>query len=347
VALGKMTLVSHLMVVVLLFCGCASTLQQPTEGSDPRVQQLLKRQDSSPTGVIRLTPAQFDEFLTGKKRPYHFVFSLTADHLLDRPQLQLRELRKNFGYLAKTARRKFANTPTAGKVFFGEMEFTEAQDVFRRLGVDKMPYIFRISTTTNVPAGGNIKLKRDDVLQIEQLGHYPITTDDLSDFVKEKTGVDVGKVEKPSPMQNPLFPLFAISILGFGAWVGYKLYYAPFMQHKVLYVLGALLVFWFSVSGGMFNIIRNMPMVTVDPNTKQPVYFMHQGQLGMEGFAMGSLYTGFGLCFAVIVYLGPCLKNPTQQRYLCYTAMAVALWCIGKLVGIYRWKTGYHWRTYF
>ena len=81
-----------------------------------QVQQLLKRQDSSPTGVIRLTPGQFDEFLTGKKRPYHFVFSLTADHLLDRPQLQLRELRKDFGYLAKTARRKFANTPTAGKV---------------------------------------------------------------------------------------------------------------------------------------------------------------------------------------------------------------------------------------
>ena len=50
--------------------------------------------------VIHLGPATFDRFASGRRRPYTLIFFLTAHHLLDKPQLQLGKLRREFGLLS-------------------------------------------------------------------------------------------------------------------------------------------------------------------------------------------------------------------------------------------------------
>jgi len=52
-------------------------------------------------GVVHLTEASFARFADGPRRPYHLVVFLTASHLLDKTALGLRELRHEFGLLAK------------------------------------------------------------------------------------------------------------------------------------------------------------------------------------------------------------------------------------------------------
>lgn len=44
-------------------------------------------------------------------------------------------------------------------------------------------------------------------------------------------------------------PLLSLAVLACVAFVGYHLYYASFMRHQWLYALGAIAVYWFSVSG--------------------------------------------------------------------------------------------------
>ncbi len=68
--------------------------------SDLQRQELeaLVRQASD--GVIHFTPQMFDDYVTGKRRPYAMIMFCTAAHLLDKPQLNLRGLRKEFGLLA-------------------------------------------------------------------------------------------------------------------------------------------------------------------------------------------------------------------------------------------------------
>lgn len=44
-------------------------------------------------------------------------------------------------------------------------------------------------------------------------------------------------------------PLVSLAVLACIVLVGYKLYYAPFMRHQALYAVGALCIYWFSVSG--------------------------------------------------------------------------------------------------
>ena len=85
----------------------------------------------------------------------------------------------------------------------------------------------------------------------------------------DKSGLDIGDVKEPTAMQHPLFPVLALSFLACAAYVGWRLYNTPFMWQSWIYAIGVLAVFWFSVSGGMFNIIRGMPLVGLDPNTRQ------------------------------------------------------------------------------
>ena len=67
-------------------------------------------------------------------------------------------------------------------------------------------------------------------------------------------------------MRSKLFPpVFVAAVLALG-FLAYNLYYAPFMKNLALWVFGVLVVYWFSVSGGMHNIIRGVPMYYPDQN---------------------------------------------------------------------------------
>ena len=72
-------------------------------------------------------------------------------------------------------------------------------------------------------------------------------------------------------MRSRLFPpVFVAAVLAMG-FLAYNLYYAPFMKNLALWTLGVLVIYWFSVSGGMHNIIRGVPMYYPDQDGKVKV----------------------------------------------------------------------------
>ena len=78
----------------------------------------------------------------------------------------------------------------------------------------------------------------------------------------------------------------------------------------------------------------------------QVMYFMQQGQLGAEGFLMGSLYSAVGLGFAALIWLTPYLKERTHQRIAGYVAIGAILTCLSHINGLYHWKTGHRYRVF-
>ena len=68
---------------------------------DSRQLELEELMRTSPEGVIHLSTDLFDRYLLGKRRPYSVILFMTASHLLDKQQLDLRGQRKEFGLLAK------------------------------------------------------------------------------------------------------------------------------------------------------------------------------------------------------------------------------------------------------
>ena len=309
--------------------------------------ELSKLQGSSADGVIELDAESFDKFASGKRRSYQLIIFLGAKHLMDKPKLHLRELRQDYGLIAKAHRDRFRRSEPEGKLFFAELNFErKTEEIFRRLNAQTL-FVFRLSSTLNISPGGSIKLRDQDMLKPEASATQPVSIDQMVNFVRERAGIDIGKVEKPTVFQTWWFPFVAITFLSSILYIAYKIFYAEFMKNMVVYALATLFVYWFSVSGGMHNIIRGMPMVTMDPATKAPRYFMPgQGQLGTEGFVMGSLYTCVGLAFGLVVYIAPKAKAASTQRMLAYGGLLTAYICVSQVVGIYSWKTGYHWRKY-
>lgn len=79
-------------------------------------------------------------------------------------------------------------------------------------------------------------------------------------------------MERPTVVHNPLFPvalLFGIVVGGAAAW---KLYNSPIVRITGLWAIGALGVYWFATSGGMYNIIRGIPFSIVREGKK--VYWL-------------------------------------------------------------------------
>lgn len=99
----------------------------------------------------------------------------------------------------------------------------------------------------------------------------------------------------------------------------------------------------------MHNIIRGMPLYALTPQGAQ--FFMPpgQGQLGAEGFLCGTGYLVVGLAVTGLTLMPKFTSGMDlqKQRYIAYGVMILGTWSFLKVVGMYRWKTGYRWRTYF
>ncbi len=72
-----------------------------------------------------------------------------------------------------------------------------------------------------------------------------------------------------------------------------------------------------------------------------------QGQLGAEGFIMGSLYTACGLSVAVLTWLAPQIKDRSIQRGISYLALLTGLVSFQQVISNYRWKTNYRMGWFF
>ncbi|KAL4445853.1 hypothetical protein ABPG77_009052 [Micractinium sp. CCAP 211/92] len=322
------------LVALLLFVAIGACFADVDDQRIARLQTLARRGG----GLIELDQNTFNELLVGKSRPYSVFVVGDAKDLRRDPKLRLVPLVSDFKLVAKAFAATNAGKPAAGQAFFARMEFARAQHLFGRMGIKALPYLARIPPSLAVTEGGAISVPAEEVLPTSG---YPWGPERIAEFVSERTGLAVGEV-KHAPLISPrVLPLVSLAVLACIVYVGYKLYYAPCMRHQALYAVGALCIYWFSVSGGMFNIIRGVPLVGFDHRNRQAMLFMQgQGQLGAEGFIMGTLYTTVGLSVATLITLVPKIKDSGAQRVAAYATILVAFFAFRMVTSNHLWKTG-------
>ena len=137
--------------------------------------------------------------------------------------------------------------------------------------------------------------------------------------------------------------------------------WAPFALKKIIsgktllhdykfWLFGSIFVYFFSVSGTMHNIIRQMPLFITDRSDPTQLIFFYQGsgmQLGAEGFAVGFLYTIVGVLLGLITHGLVQVKDLMVQRVLMISALIIASWAVRKVVYLDNWKTGYGIHAYW
>eukprot|EP00878_Enallax_costatus_P013988 GHUV01014628.1.p1 GENE.GHUV01014628.1~~GHUV01014628.1.p1 ORF type:complete len:325 (+),score=65.92 GHUV01014628.1:255-1229(+) len=246
----------HICPVLLL---CLATCAAASD----RAAKLVKRQHKAKDSVIHFSNQDFEEFAVGKGRDYHLVFFLNANYLAGNAKMNLPKLKQEFGLAAKAFRRG----PDANKVFFVELVYERSKDVFQRLGVTQLPYIFNWGPDATAKEGRGIKLSKS-VECGPDITTYPWPAEDLIRCVSSSSGKAAGEVDRPSIVKNPLFPIGLLAFICVGGYTAWVVYNSPIVRITWLWALGALAVFWFATSGGMYNIIRGMPLYYTGPNGK-------------------------------------------------------------------------------
>ena len=297
--------------------------------------------------MILLNEEKFEKFASGKSRPYSLFVIADARKFRRTRNLDLESRIEAFGKVAKAFSMTHAGQPTEGRVFFARVVWEDSREVFQKLKISGLPYLAHLPPNLHVKSGGEIQLKEADVMPTGP--HMDWMVMDLGAFVQERTGLSPGDLSAAGAAGRsrwlPVVTLLLACGLGF---VGWKLYQAPFMRWMPLYATGIMFLYWFSVSGGMYNIIRGVPFVGYNRNTRQAMLFISgSGQVGAEGFIMGSMYVLCGLTVAAFVRILPTVKDENTRRSVGYGLIVVLLLLFNIVTGNHVWKTGLITHFYF
>jgi oligosaccharyltransferase complex subunit gamma len=109
--------------------------------------------------------------------------------------------------------------------------------------------------------------------------------------------------------------------------VGVPVFYVQ-RRNPVVYFVIATMAFFFCISGGMFNIIRQVPFAEVDRNGKTS-YFSGGGQFqyASEGYIMGGLQIAGGIFMVLMNTIGV-KASDGYRRHVLTIAFAVALYLL-------------------
>lgn len=191
---------------------------------------------------------------------------------------------------------------------------------------------------------------RSDCITMDASGYF-MGAVSMKEFVETNTDVNVGPIQS-----HPVIPKKMMMIMGAGFFI-----WSPFLvkkfvigntllQNKYLWMVGSILVYFFSVAGTMYTIIRKAPLLLIDRNDPGKYHYFYRGsgmQLGAEGFTVGFLYTIVGLLLAVITHVLLHLKTRGTQTLLMALGLFVSFWAVKRVIYLNNWKTGYGVHAYW
>lgn len=177
-------------------------------------------------------------------------------------------------------------------IHFGIAKYQDAPDVFKLHKLNYAPVLIYFPPNVDGSTGIGIDLMRlDDSRSFKQ--SESIRAEEVAMFVKYHSGVKFDIYHSPF-MRMAIFTGFlifvALSLKSFLLW------FVPFARNaKFLWMAIAIIIYFFSVSGLAYSLIRSPQNFGLDQN-RRPVFF-HKGreQYGYEGYIMGMLFTSSGM----------------------------------------------------
>ncbi|KAI4304284.1 hypothetical protein MLD38_039817 [Melastoma candidum] len=304
--------------------------------------ELMALQSRSPSGIIRLDDDSVSRFLTSvpTPRPYSLVISFDLAKLHSGPNPHLSIMQYEYSLLAKSFLSN-QNENVSQRLFFCILEFSESNSSFALFGVGSLPHLRVILPyVTSMDKSGYLNLPDDILWRAEH----------MAELIESATGIIVGQITRPPRYSRiQIAVATAITLITVPSVVKKIVRGETFLHRKEAWLVGAVSVYFFSVSGLMFNVIRKMPMFIVDKKDASRVIYFVPGmgrQLGVEGIAVGLLYALVGLMLAGITHGAVKVDNGMARQGVMVVAMAASAWAVGKVVKLDNWKTGYRVHMY-
>ncbi|CAH8389048.1 unnamed protein product [Eruca vesicaria subsp. sativa] len=306
-----------------------------------RTKDLVSLRSSSESGVIRLKNDTVSKFITSvpTPRPYSLIIFFNS---IDLNSKTLQELRAEFGFASSSFLANNNNrSDVANKLFFCEIDSSDSE-AFHLFAVQSLPAMCLVDPLMENPQDQEVKIDEYD---------FDGTAESVAEFVERRTNFTVGPINRPPLLSKPQISVIAaLLVISTPFLIRKVLKGETFLHDTRVWLYGAVLVYFFSVSGIMHNIIKSVPMFFRDEEDSNKLVFFYEGpgyQLWGEGLSVGFLYNLVGLLLAYVTSALVRVRNVNEQRVVMMLAMAISLLAVKKVVYLDNWKTGYQIQTYW
>jgi len=298
----------------------------------------------------------FQRHVTNGPREHATVLYITA---LDQqfgctPCHEFKNVISQISNLYEKLRYKGSSTPRHN-LFFVMLDYKQTTGMsFQALGIQHVPHLLFLqpgSESFDLPSllasvgGENTFGAAQQGMTAAGLIHWIADRSKVSldaDLLKQ-----LGDIEKQVDQRKPsggsggdVSPTAIMFLLGA---VGIALL-VRFRSYPIVYFALSSCVFLFSISGGMFNIIREVPWYQYDRNTGRVTYFTsgNQMQLGYEGYIMGALQVAAGLVMVALSAFAIRIKSSALRNAALTGLLASLYWLTFMIRSLYRFKMSYY-----
>jgi len=188
--------------------------------------------------------------------------------------------------------------------------------------------------------------------------------ENFENFIRGKTGFGVSLAAAHSALRSthPLFTQFAIKrspwplimvllSLTTTAVLALRFAFKPLLElaivirdAKPLWIVLCIGVFFIAVSGVLFDIIRSVPWISVDPQTRKPVVVIAQNgtQTVLEGLLVGALNIAAAVVIIALTHWSRYVKTSSTKSYGAMILMGVFFFAYTTIVSLYRYKNRWY-----
>ncbi|CAN0032325.1 unnamed protein product [Discosporangium mesarthrocarpum] len=117
------------------------------------------------------------------------------------------------------------------------------------------------------------------------------------------------------------------------------------VRSRKLWMVVSMLIYVFSVSGGVYDIIRNPPIYSYHPQGGGGVRWFHPApnvQFVAEGFITGIMNLITGMAGVILIQAAPNLKDPKARSTMAMTASVVFVYLFYQVMSLYRTKNRWY-----
>jgi len=305
----------YLCLIALLITGALCkkpTVYDSSDGAIERLENLKALASQSSNGLIELDDTNFEYFTIDKPRDYSLFVFLTANN----PRYKCTVCPETNDQVAAVAQ-EYNNAMTRSNsekdTFFIKVDFEKGLDVFTKYQLQTVPIFFYVSKREGMSNGKSVY---DIPLREKYAFPESTSADTIAEWVTFKTGVTV-------TMPKSMFMVYLMTVLCFGGVAALvpslinslDTFWLPLVQSKTLWVCVCSLVYLCSVSGVMFDIIRDAPWYYNDPRGGGTYFFYPDAnqQFVLEGFIVGGLNVACAVSLLWTVAGAPRLKTAEQR----------------------------------
>ncbi|PHT69749.1 putative dolichyl-diphosphooligosaccharide--protein glycosyltransferase subunit 3 [Capsicum annuum] len=221
---------------------------------DDLVSELTILRARSTTGVIHLSNRLLGRILSVPvPRPFTFLVFFDSQKVHSHSEISLPTLKNEFLILASSFH---TNNPANNKSFFFEIEFQESRVSFALFGVKSLPHVCLVPLFST-------DFERD-LIQMES-SDFSRHAESMAEFVEAKSKHTVGPIHRPGFISKKQKMSIIELALILSLFVLKKIISGNTLMHnKNAWMVGSIFVYFFSVSGTMYNIINKIPIAMVD-----------------------------------------------------------------------------------